>query len=52
MKFRVDTKTIGRWARDGLLDEALITLPSGVRRYKKAVILTIVAGQSDNGPTG
>lgn len=38
---RVDTDTLGRWARDGRISS--IELPSGHRRYRRSVVEAILA---------
>lgn len=44
--FRVDTKTVARWDKEGKLASALRT-PGGHRRYKRAVIEALLKGGSD-----
>lgn len=48
--FRVDPKTVTRWAASGRVES--IQTPSGHYRYREQYIRSLVAGLTDNGPNG
>lgn len=48
--FRVDPKTVTRWASSGRVDS--IRTPSGHYRYNEQYIRGLYAALEDNGPNG
>ena len=45
--FRVDPKTVTRWAATGKLAHGVITTPGGHRRFRKTYIDSLVAAESE-----
>jgi excisionase family DNA binding protein len=42
--FRVEPRTVGRWARDGRL--SAVRTPGGHRRYRESAVRALLAGQA------
>lgn len=48
--FRVDRKTVGRWAKAGRLDS--VWTPGGHRRFRESVVYGLLNANASSAPTG